>query len=122
MFKNVGTPRRTSDRLPRMVPATSPCAICASSGQDVINLCLNIPASKVVLGCTFGKRMWKALIVLCQSIYQGPLNIPSTLMLTLSMEDICSGAKADLGLEAQGSEIVCAPHCQKKFTVQPSIM
>lgn len=74
MFKNVGTLRRTSDRLPSMVPATLSSAICASSGQDVINLYLNIPVSKVVLGCTFGKHMWKALAVLYQGVYQGPLN------------------------------------------------
>ena len=33
------------------------------------------------------------------------------MMVTLSLGDVCSGAKADVALEAQGSEIVCAPHC-----------
>lgn len=33
------------------------------------------------------------------------------MMLTLSTGDVYSGAKADVALEAQGSEIVCAPHC-----------
>lgn len=59
-FKNAGTPGGTSDKLPNTVPVTSPCAICASSGQYVINLYLNIP----LLGCTFSKHTWKPLTVL----------------------------------------------------------
>lgn len=32
-------------------------------------------------------------------------------MLTLSTGNVYSGAKADVALEAQGSEVDCAPHC-----------
>lgn len=36
------------------------------------------------------------------------------MLLTLSMGDVCSGAKADVVLEAQGSEIVRAPQCRRE--------
>jgi len=72
-FKNAGMLERSSDRLPHAVPVTSPCAICASSGQHVISLDLNIPVSKADLCCTFSKDTRKTPTVLYRDISQGPL-------------------------------------------------
>lgn len=40
--------------------------------------------------------------------------VPSLMMLTLAIRKVCSGAKADVALEAQGSEIVHGPHCLRE--------